>query len=455
MVSGRHVPLPKLKALAARFSIATVLEAKPLGFASDEAKSWLRGIIDRLVADADLLQNHKGQLDDALKTIADTAKEKSGTADASDDLRDRLLQLANALADVNCKRCARRGRACHGISSNDDANLAKGECIAMLRDLLCCVERQTRLVYSKATTRFPKVCLGTESTHPHQDAALFAKFDVSGFCDVVDDPKLTSYVVLSFKEKALHFRTICALPYLLAHELVCHAYQSLKEGKRETPDGKCLWSEAWMDRFAYELTQRWLDTQPAVFPDWLQADKLEVEAQTHSIHEFRYQPRGPLIEEQCDDLKAARDAFRLLKESWSRNSVPLERHRVALFSTRLNACDATNRDREKIVILLGALLRQKAVRARAELALQYCSDFALGGTASDLLQNLSKLKDMTVEEVRNLAASPVAEITKKTGHTTAQPLVFWSNDHIMPILDVAGEGYDDQFREASAQPSSE
>jgi hypothetical protein len=299
------------------------------------------------------------------------------------------------------------------MPTNDEANLAKGECIALLRELLLAIEMQTRRVYSRATTRFPTVCLSTESTHRHQDAALFGEFDVSGFCDVDDDAELTSWVILSFKEKSLHFRTICALPYMLAHEMVCHAFQTLHQGKRETPDGKCLWSEAWMDRFAYELTQSWLDVQPASFPSWVHVDRQKVEAQSHAIHEFRYEPRGSLTEEQADDLNAARDAFRLLKESWSlAPGLLLERHRVALFSTRLNACDATNQDREQIVILLGTLLRQTTMRARAELAVQYCADFANGGTVHDLIENLNKIIRMTVEEVLRQAATQGAAPTK-------------------------------------------
>jgi hypothetical protein len=429
-VGRRHVRLPQLKALTARLSITAELAANLLSFEDIDARSLIGDIGSAIARIADIRAGDTGPLDVFLQSITKTAGPMlPGHATASPELSDRLSALDRALTNVNCERCAGGlGRICRDDPANDEPNLATGECIRMLHDLLHCIDERAKQIYSGATSVFPTIHLSTEETHRDQDADLYGKFNVSGFCEVLqEDPALTSFVVLCFKANAFNLKTMCSLPYILAHEVVCHAYQTLRAGKREIPDGKCLWSEAWMDRFAYELTERWLDDdQPSDprsstdrssreiktnrrFPDWAQTDKLDVKAQALLIHEFRYRPRSKLPAAQAQELNAARDAFRRLREHWSKRA-PLERNRVTRFSALLNACDTTNEQRAEIVTRLGILLRGgNKAPVKMELAAHACSDFVQTGLVKDLLEELKKINKMTEGETQLTAAAGKAQ----------------------------------------------
>jgi hypothetical protein len=428
-VRRRHVRLPQLKALTARLSITAELKANSLSFADINARSLVGDIGTAMASVADVRSGDTEALDVFLQSLTKAAEPMVPShAAASPELSDRLGALGRALTNVNCARCAGGlGRICRDDPANDEPNLATGECIRMLHDLLHCIDERTRKVYSGATSVFPTIRLSTEETHRDQDADLYAQFNVSGFCEVEQqDPALTSFVVLCFKANAFNLATMCSLPYILAHEVVCHAYQTLREGRREIPDGKCLWSEAWMDRFAYELTERWLD-DPAFappsstdrssgavktstrFPEWAQTDKLDVKTQAHLIHEFRYVPRSKLLAEQAQELNAARDAFRRLREHWS-DSAPLERNRITRFSALLNACDTTNQLRAGIVTRLGIILRGgNKAPVKMELAAHACSDFVQTGLVQKLLEELNKINKMTEREAQLLAVVGAAQ----------------------------------------------
>jgi hypothetical protein len=407
-VDRRHLELPEIKSLAARLLISIALGVAPLDRGgtkkgSEKASESRRKIVNTLVAAADRLDEDGGRLDKALKALSSVAETESvrGEGAAFDDLRERMLKLSRRLARINCKRCVGSiERICCGDPAKDEVNLFGGECLAVLNDLLACIVSQAQLIYADAASRFPLIKLSTENTHRDQDQDLFREFNISGFCDVIDDEALTTYVVLAFKAGTFDWSAMCGVPYVLAHEVVCHAFQNLA-GRRRAADGKCLWSEAWMDRFAFELTRHWLLHPPRGFPKWLLADALEVEEQASAIHKFRYVPRGTLKEPEANELKGARDAFHLLRQNWSMKA-SLPRHRVARFSARLNASDAVNDDREEVVILLGSLLGQRAEPIRAEVALQHCSDFMASGSVLELLENLKRIRDMPKDAIMRL-----------------------------------------------------
>lgn len=84
---------------------------------------------------------------------------------------------------------------------------------------------------------------------------------ISGSCRVDDDDGATpvSVVTLSVRDDRLNRSAICRLPYVLMHELLCHAYQSISQDDRQQPredvDNNSAWTEGWMDSLAVIATE--------------------------------------------------------------------------------------------------------------------------------------------------------------------------------------------------------
>jgi hypothetical protein len=387
-------------AFAARMSIAIELEARPLQ-ASDRDAIKTQDLIRRsLVSEAELLQTASLQLDQALTKLAGLAKASTvpGQGIAFDDLRARLIRLSDDLAQVSCSRCARKAGICKGDPAHDHLVVStRGHCIAKLRDLLRCVDNQARRIYAEAADQMPTVDLSTAPTHEHKENGLFRQFNIGAHCEVQSDSKLTSVVTLIIKEGHFDWNVLCLLPYILAHEVVCHAFQDLHSGKRAGADEKCIWSEGWMDRFAYVLTLHWLDE--ARFPPWLMVDPVKFTDQTNHVHLWRYAPRDSLTKEDAAPLHDVRNLFDEVRKHWGRN-VSLDGHRISKFTTRLNAAAVSNQTREDIVMSLGGLKRNTSARQKFELAMGACSAFVADGDAKALLNYLKYLEKTPVDELK-------------------------------------------------------
>jgi hypothetical protein len=399
-VTRRHLDLRQLKALAGRLSIAKTLQSEALQELNAAAQSAQMDEVNFMNAAADALRSQEpGPLDAALKTLGKTAAQRarliSGEGPAFDQLRTRLRELARTLKKFDCQTCAGANNPiCCGKPTVDDKNLSEqGDCIELIHDVLRFVNEQSRQVYGHAAVRIPTVTLSTHHTHDKADSELFKAFNVSGFCEVLNDQAVTSVIGLVIKEGAFDWTALCALPYLLTHEVICHAYQDLHHCERSSADEKCLWSEGWMDRLAYMLVHDWTKGNgKRQFPSWLLVDGINVTEQTNAIHHWRYQPRNSLRTSEAEQLNEARRTFDLLVQLWHPKrlleSRPLEQHAIAKFSTALNACHVANQLREDIVIKLRGLLRTKNIKA--ETALQICANFAEGTPIPPSLASLAR-----------------------------------------------------------------
>jgi hypothetical protein len=400
-VSPRHLDLSQRMAFAARMSIAIELEARPLQ-AGDRNAIKTQDLIRRsLVSEAELLQTGPPRLDEALKKLAGLAKTRSvhGQGVAFDDLRARLIRLSDDLAQVSCRKCARsEAGICKGDPAHDQLTVStRGHCIAKLRDLVRCVDEQARRIYAEAADQMPTVDLSTATTHEDKENGLFRQFNIGAQCEVQSDSKLTSIVTLIIKESHFDWNVLCLLPYIVAHEVVCHAFQDLHSGKRAGADEKCVWSEGWMDRFAYVLTLHWLDK--ARFPSWLMVDPVKVADQTNHVHLWRYAPRDSLTKEDAAPLHDVRNLFDEVRKRWGRD-VSLDGHRISKFTARLNAAPVSNQLREDIAMSLGGLMRNTSAREKFELALGACSGFVADGDAEKLLNYLKYLEKTPIDKLR-------------------------------------------------------
>jgi hypothetical protein len=127
---------------------------------------------------------------------------------------------------------------------------------------------------------------------------------------------------------------------VLAHELVCHAFQGLEApSQRQNADETCSWSEGWMDRLAFTLIHQWLDTRTKSLPGWLRSDPGAAQNACNRLHSRRYiSPVDPLDEYQVTRRVYASWAFDHLRRVWATSPAgdATADHRVVRFSLRLN-----------------------------------------------------------------------------------------------------------------------
>lgn len=399
----RQLGLPLLKALAARLTAAMLLEALPLTEVNEEAQSRQESFLDQVRAAADKLQDEKsGRLDESLRRLSvDLASETiDGESAALDELRERLKQLANELKRIDCSKCAKSDQfVCRGDDRNHDASIVSksGQCIAPLKEVASFVERQTRQIYTDARFASPTIIVSTSPASKTSDQGMLKHFDIGGYSEVLRGQVPISVVGLEIRERAFDWNALCAVLYIMAHETICHAFQGLDGGVRVDAEEKCAWTEGWMDRLAFKLTQEWLASPKTPLPNWLHRDRGRVEEVAGEIHRRRYEATGTLLPTYRDRRYDARLAFDKLWEAWG-TAARLDRHRVTQFSTKLNGCNVSPETRQQIVLLLGTLL--KSVPMKFEISVRCCAAFTEHGNANRLLIELRGLREMSLESLR-------------------------------------------------------
>jgi hypothetical protein len=100
--------------------------------------------------------------------------------------------------------------------------------------------------------------------HGHKTTDILDKTSVSASCRIDDRHVTSSIVRLGFRDDSFDWLSACQLPYILAHELLCHAFQGIgstyyEECSRSMVDTTCAWSEGWMDVLAH-----WAVVSPGV-----------------------------------------------------------------------------------------------------------------------------------------------------------------------------------------------
>jgi hypothetical protein len=278
----QQLELPQLKALSLRLGAAFYLEALPLSGADERAKSKQVNLLARVYAAADGLQDEPiGALDVSLRRVAAEIKKVDieGEGEAFDDLRARQQRLVKHLRSISCAKCAKSSAdICRGDSEHDRMIVSNGgKCIAALKELSKGVEDEARGIYDYATFTRPVLFLSTSPTIHSADRGMFKKFNIGGYSESLAAPMPTSIIGLEIRERAFDWNTLCGILYVLAHETVCHGFQSIDGGTRAGAEEKCAWSEGWMDRLAFKLSVEWIEHLTGPFSDLLRLDSGRIE----------------------------------------------------------------------------------------------------------------------------------------------------------------------------------
>lgn len=271
-------------------------------------------------------------------------------------------------------------------------------CLEDLEQICDFVAGQVRSLYECKTKAAleslpsPKItarCVRTDSSH-----AFFDQFGVNASTRV----RARNIVVnIELKPDSLDIASAAQMLYLMAHETICHAYQSIEHAERINSDDTCGWTDGWMDALAWRLTERWIVREKSRLPDWLTMTPEESKRRCRKFHERRYEKHKALRDSDLTQRRLARTRFDTLYEAWERALPPgqdVEDHRATTFSVLLNHGFVEDDVRRKLMVALTKALDTRT--SRSDDAVGLCSDFIIHRDAHQLLENLEALNSLPV-----------------------------------------------------------
>jgi hypothetical protein len=286
------------------------------------------------------------------------------------------------------------------VSAAEEACLCDLECI---RDFV--VEKVAAL-YARGlksgaseipVPRFRARFVRSDSLHAYFGGEGDKRFDVNALTQVRSKDILIS---LEFRPDGIELAAAGQTLYLLIHEIVCHAYQSLEEANRGNSDDTCGWTDGWMDALAWRLTEDWIVRYSVRLPAWLSDTPERGKRWCRSFHERRYaEPRcPPMRETDLKERQLAREGFDTLHKLWDQAQPPgadIESHRITAFSVALNHCSVEDGKRRMLIAALNtALIRRKPRLADVSGA---CSAFLDHRDPDQLLDDLLALNGLPTQ----------------------------------------------------------
>jgi hypothetical protein len=339
----QHLDLEQLAPFAARYLISQkVLRSCARSERDRDVLADIRSTAD-VVPEKYGLQEHFVYLGQYIKT-----QQARFAGEISKDFSDALNQVVAALPVHHCSRCSAKDKRCaKGVSTfiNVDSG---GRCIAPVKYLFLELQRWVQdLVqelpacssYATATIQF-----STINWNFYDERRIVQKFSVGGYATSYPlDSGHATRVSLAIRDKSFQWEQFCMLPYVLLHEILCHAFQSLDNPVvRENAHPADAWSEGWMDRLAFELALEWIERRQHRLR--LSASELDdAKQQMRQLHDFRYRLtdlRPPADDEVRSLPEDGRDAFiEVLKRGYDEKygSLSISEHPLTRFSLRLNA----------------------------------------------------------------------------------------------------------------------
>lgn len=260
------------------------------------------------------------------------------------------------------------------------------------------VASQVRQLYAKKlnsaaddipSPKMRALCVRADSIH-----AYFDQFGVNASTKVRSKNIVVSLELLPDR---LDITALSQVLYVLAHEVVCHAYQSLDHPERTNSDDTCGWTDGWMDTLAWRLTEAWIMREKTRLPSWLTCVPEEAKRRCRRFHDRRYEDprRPPLRRSDLAQRRLARSSFDMLYGAWGEASaagVDVEQHRATTFSLILNHTKVDEETRRLLVAALSTAL--DPFRGRDIEVAGVCSDFLRHRDAQALLRDLEALSEL-------------------------------------------------------------
>jgi hypothetical protein len=389
-----HLDLQRRKQLAVRLATARWLDGLALPDCTEDAARehaslihWLFGVIDGPGRDDAV--HLDAFLHDVCKELAH--RSYKGNGPAINELQRRSAEVCKLLERIRCEACAgSRARICCGEHMQDDEVVrAGGECLAEIKEATRWVENRVRALYAVHSNQseLPPIRLDTDHAHSKKRAGVFDRFHINGWTEYW--PEIT-VVGLDIKDDAFVRAILFQMLYVLAHELVCHAFQALRAEQRCQADEKCSWSEGWMDRLSFRLVESWLgEDPPANLPDWILNSRREALNACRELHEARYAEPGDTLDPRYRQRRqAGREACDALHDAWEGQASVFAERRSLEFALRLNLHDQTDRERDSLTQRLACLRHLDADSPARDQIVAACSDFLLHDSPNRLRAEL-------------------------------------------------------------------
>jgi hypothetical protein len=185
------------------------------------------------------------------------------------ELKRRITQRSCAGCKREDTKKKRKPYVCgQGSAARDAQQVARvGNCIRPIRGLydywhrvVVALISEWAFVSDNSGTEDLTVTFSTECDEPESTSIEVNRpYQVSGATEFLDEhvlPARASDVSLTFTTARLNWNSILAIPWLLTHELVCHAFQG--KSHPNTPrycEVDCPFYEGWMDEVAFRLLQ--------------------------------------------------------------------------------------------------------------------------------------------------------------------------------------------------------
>jgi hypothetical protein len=175
-----------------------------------------------------------------------------------------------------------------------------------------------------------------------------------------------------------------AVPYVLAHEFVCHAAQgAMGPPTRQQIDPSCFWTEGWMDCLAVELVREALEGVDPKAPKWIADHRLAVRDASRREHmkRFNYHDADDKLTETDFSLRRqaaqAFDGLGLLGGEELRQA----------FSIRYNAHKVPAEARAGLV--LGIFRHLRGPGGKSDQTIEKIKEFTEGGDLPSLHRGVS------------------------------------------------------------------
>jgi hypothetical protein len=362
------------EAFSIRWAIARGLDADPLVGASRStvlAVNSVRASLESKAAEAEA--DESGSACARHRAATELRNwTNCGSGRAAGDLRNRLVTMAEWLEEE--------------IPGSSRSNVG---------ELMRRIERRVATLYRLAAKGLlPRGLPDVEHEAVITDLAtgFLRQFRVDAWTEI-GPQGFESRVTLRFKRCSLSPDMIAQVPYILFHEVACHAFQSAWLPDRANVDQTCPWTEGWMDTLAFEAAKLWSRPSPRA-DEWLAfTGKRAIDAMGE-YHRNRYKVHDNLLQPRAWDLEAASLAFdRLVELLRGRSrSARYAVFRIVKFSVYANLLITNSGEREQLGLLLGSLLGErrlsKASGLRASKAARETQEFLIHQNPGRLISGL-------------------------------------------------------------------
>ncbi|MEM7298843.1 MAG: hypothetical protein AAF391_11320 [Bacteroidota bacterium] len=223
-----------------------------------------------------------------------------------------------------------------------------------------------------------------------------------------DNKKTVSEVELRFLISKFDWNTYCSIPYMITHELVCHAFQDIFDGSspRKLPSEYCYFTEGFVDRAALEILTASLDRKGMGkdfrLPPEDQPYSRAISRRAFALHDARRKRSRGLVFQGRNQGAQAFERLAKYLGGYHRNGSPNWQKAIAA-TLSLNAKQLSFDDRAMVQSIVHAVLLRPNSPAAAELL----------GLIRDLVDEGVKGVDAFIKGLRSLrddnsGPSPVA-----------------------------------------------